>query len=233
VTVAVVDPKGGKKGLYGANAAVKGNLLLKGESADFSIPVPFEPKKFWLDKDHRVFGYFLSEERHPKWFFLLQGEKAVAAGDLDKAAALFERALAAKEPPPDDGRTVYYDSLKWQERTLNGRIELSRARLFLDRGDEAQADASLDKAQRALGDDDDTIQVLRARLEIRRGDFEKAYRRLRKGVLGTEDLDTSEAYALLAVAAQKAGHADDLAKALKKAKETGADVAVLSGVGGS
>jgi hypothetical protein len=233
VTVAVVDPKGGKKGMYGANAAVKGNLLMKGETAEFEIPVPYEPKKFWLDKDHRVFGYFLSEERHPKWFSLLQGEKAVAAGELDKAAALFERALAVKEPPPDDGRTVYYDSLKWQERTLNGRIELSRARLFLDRGDEAQAEASLDKAQRALGDDDDTVQVLRARLEIRRGDFEKAFRRLRKGVLGTEDLDTSEAYALLAVAAQKAGHAEDLAKALKKAKETGADVAVLSGVGGS
>ena len=233
VTVAVVDPKGGKKGLYGANAAVKGNLLLKGETADFEIPVPYEPKKFWLDKDHRVFGYFLSEERHPKWFFLLQGEKAVAAGELDKAAALFERALAAKEPPPDDGRTVYYDSLKWQERTLNGRIELSRARLFLDRGDEAKAEESLGKAGRALGDDDDTLQVLRARLEIRRGDFEKAFRRLRKGVLGTEDLDTSEAYALLAIAAQKAGHADDLAKALKRAKETGADVAVLSGLGNS
>lgn len=229
VTVAVVDPKGGKKGLYGANAAVKGNLLLKGETADFSIPVPFEPKKFWLDKDHRVFGYFLSEERHPKWYHLLQGQKAAAAGNLDEAAALYDKALTVKEPPPDDGRTVYYDSMKWQERTLNGRIELSRARLFLDRGDEAKAEDSLDKAQRALGDEDDTVQVLRARLEIRRGEFEKAFRRLRKGVLGTEDLDTSEAYALLAVAAQKSGHAEDLAKALKKAKETGADVSALSG----
>jgi hypothetical protein len=233
VTVAVLDPKGGKKGLYGANAAVKGNLLMKGETADFAIPVPYEPKNFWLDKDHRVFGSFLSEERHPKWFLYLQGQKAAAAGEPDKAEALYEKALTTKEPPPDDGRTVYYDSLKWQDRTLNGRIELSRARLFLDRGDEEQAEASLDKAQRALGDEDDTVQVLRARLEIRRGDFEKAFRRLRKGVLATEDLDSSEAYALLAVAAQKAGHAEDLAKALKKAKETGADVAVLSGVGGS
>lgn len=228
VTVAVVDPKGGKKGLYGANAAVKGNLLLKGESADFSIPVPYEPKKFWLDKDHRVFGYFLSEERHPKWYLHQQGEKAAVAGNLDEAAALYEKALAAKEPPPDDGRTVYYDNMKWQERILNGRIELSRARLFLDRGDEAKAEDSLDKAQRALGDEDDSIQVLRARLEVRRGDFEKAFRRLRKGVLGTEDLDTSEAYALLAVAAHKTGHAEDLAKALKKAKESGADMAALS-----
>ncbi|HEX3130265.1 MAG TPA: M1 family aminopeptidase [Thermoanaerobaculia bacterium] len=236
VTVAVVDPKGGKKGLYGANAAVKGNLLLRGETADFSIPVPYEPKKFWLDKDHRVFGYFLSEERHPKWYLYLQGEKAAAAGNLDEAAAFYEKALTAKEPPPDDGRTVYYDNLKWQERMLNGRIELSRARFFLDRGDEARAEESLDKAQRAFGDRDDTVQVLRARLEIRRGDFEKAFRRLRKGVLGTEDLDTSEAYALLAVAAQKAGHAEELTKAIKKAKETGADVSALSetsGAGGS
>lgn len=229
VTVAVNDPKGGKKGLYGANAVVKGNLLMKGETAEFAIPVPYEPKKFWLDKDHRVFAYFLSEERHPKWFLYLQGQKAAAAGEPDKAETLYQKALTTKEPPPDDGRTVYYDSLKWQDRTLNGRIELSRARLFLDRNDEAQAEASLEKAQRALGDDDDTVQVLRARLEIRRGDFEKAFRRLRKGVLGTEDLDTSEAYALLAIAAQKAGHADDLAKALKRAKETGADVAALGG----
>lgn len=229
VTVAVVDPKGGKKGIYGANAAVKGNLLLRGESADFAIPVPLEPKKFWLDKDHRVFGSFVSEERHPKWYHLLQGQQAAAAGNLDEAATLYEKALAAKEPPPDDGRTVYYDNMKWQERVLNGRIELSRARLFLDRGDEAKAEESLDKAQRAFGGKVDVIEVLRARLEIRRGDFEKAFRRLRKGVLGTEDLDTSEAYALLAVAAHKAGHTEELAKALKKAKETGADVAALSG----
>ncbi|MES1240599.1 MAG: M1 family aminopeptidase, partial [Acidobacteriota bacterium] len=233
VTVAVVDPKGGRKGLYGANAAVQGNLLLKGETADFSIPVPYEPKKFWLDKDHRVFGYFLSEERHPKWYLFLQAQKAAAAGNLEEAETLYEKALTVKEPPPDDGRTVYYDNLKWQERMLNGRIELSRARLFLDRGDEARAEESLDKAQRVFGDGYDTIQVFRARLDIRRGDFEKAFRRLRKGVLGTEDLDTSEAYALLAVAAQKTGHAEDLAKALRKAKETGADVAALSGMSGA
>jgi hypothetical protein len=229
VTVAVHNPKGGKTGLYGANAVVKGNLLMKGETAEFAIPVQYEPKKFWLDKDHRVFGSFLSEDRHPKWFLYLQGSKAAMAGEPDKAEALYQKALTAREPPPDDGRTVYYDSLKWQDRTLNGRIELSRARLFLDREDDAQAEASLDKAQRALGDDDDSVQMLRARLEIRRGDFEKAFRRLRKGVLGSEDLDTSEAYALLAVAAQKAGHADDFAKAFKKAKEAGVDVAALGG----
>jgi hypothetical protein len=71
--------------------------------------------------------------------------------------------------------------------------------------------------------------VLRARLEIRRGDYEKAYRRLRKGVIASETLETSEAYVLLAVAAQKAGHADDFLRALKRAKDTGADVSVLTG----
>jgi tetratricopeptide (TPR) repeat protein len=229
VTVAVHDPKGGKTGIYGANRVVQGNIRLQGESTEFAIDVPHEPKKFWLDRDHRVFGSFLSQERHPKLFLLLQGHKAATSGDPDAAAALYEQALKVKEPPPDDGRTVYYENLKRQERWLDGQIELSRARLFLDRGDEAAADSALDRAQRALGDDNETIRVLRARLEVRRGDYERAYKRLRKGVIASETLDTSEAYVLLAIAAQKTGNTEDFAKALKWAKETGADLAALGG----
>lgn len=225
-TVAVHDPKGGRAGLYGANRLATGNILVQGESTDFSIDVPHEPKRFWLDKDHRVFGSFVGQDRHPKWFLYLQGIKAAVAGDPAEAADLYEQALAAKEPAPDDGRTAYYEVMKIQNRMLNGRIELSRARLFLDRGDEPAAEAALDRAQRALSED--AVRLMRARLDIRRGDFESAFRRLRKGVLKTEELDSSEAYVLLAVAAQKSGHGEDFATALKKAKETGADLSALT-----
>ncbi len=230
VTIAVFNPKAGKAGKDGTNGAVRGNIVLKGESTEFAINLPHEPKRIWLDKDRRVFAYFLDEGRNPKWFHYLQGQTAAVAGDPAAAAASYDKALAAKEPPPDgDGRTVTYDDLKWRDRRLNAWIELSRARLHLDRDDEAAAEAAIGRAQRTLGDDDPNVRVLRARLEIRRGDYEKAYRRLRKGVIASETLDTSEAYVLLAVAAQKAGHTDDFLRALKWARDTGADVSVLTG----
>lgn len=230
VTIAVFNPEAGRAGKDGANGAVKGNIVLKGETTEFAINVKHQPRRLWLDKDKRVFAYFLDESRHPKWFNYLQGQAAAVAGDSAAAAAFYNKALAAKEPPPDDdGSTVTYDDLKWRERRLNAWIELSRARLHLDHEEEAAADAAISRAQRTLGDDDPNVRVLRARLEIRQGDYEKAYRRLRKGVIASETLYTSEAYVLLAVAAQKSGHADDFLRALKWARDTGADVSVLTG----
>jgi hypothetical protein len=230
VTIAVFNPKAGKAGKDGTNGAIRGTIVLKGENTEFAINLPHEPKRIWLDKDRRVFAYFLDESRNPKWFHYLQGQTAAVAGDPAAAAASYDKALTAKEPPPEDGsRTVTYDDLKWRNRRLNAWIELSRARLHLDRDDEAAAEAAIGRAQRTLGDDDPNVRVLRARLEIRRGDYEKAYRRLRKGVIASETLDTSEAYVLLAVAAQKAGHTDDFLRALKWARDTGADVSVLTG----
>lgn len=229
VTVAVYNPGAGRAGKDGANGAVKGNIVLKGETTEFAINVKYEPKRLWLDKDRRVFASFLNEARNPKWFQYLQGQTAAVAGDPTAAAAFYDKALVAKEPPPDDGRTVTYENLKWQERRLNAWIELSRARLNLDHGDEAAAEAAIGRAQRTLGEDDPMVRVLRARLEIRRGDYEKAYRRLRKGIIASETLETSEAYVLLAVAAQKSGHGDDFLRALKWARDTGADVSVLTG----
>lgn len=229
VTIAVFNPKAGKPGRDGTNGAIRGNIVLKGETTEFAINLQHEPRRIWLDKDKRVFAYFLDEGRNPKWFFYLQGQTAAMAGDPAAAAAFYDKALAAKEPLPDDGTTLDYNTSKLRERHLNAWIELSRARLHLDREDEAAAEAAIGRAQRTLGDDDPNVRVLRARLDIRRGDYEKAYRRLRKGVIASETLDTSEAYVLLAVAAQKAGHADDFLRALKWARDTGADVSVLTG----
>lgn len=229
IVVGVYDPKGGKTGPEGANVAVQGNVLLKGETTELSIDVEHEPRRVWMDRDHRVFGSFLSQDRNPKVFLYIQGQKAAVAGDTAAALSLFDQALAAKELPPDDGRTVYYENMKWLERVLNGGIELDRARLLLDRGDEAAAEQALDRAQRSFGREYQEVNVVRARLEVRRGEYEKAYRRLRRGVIARETLDTSEAFALMAVAARQSGHTEEFATALKKAKETGVDVAALGG----
>ncbi|HEX7181859.1 MAG TPA: M1 family aminopeptidase [Thermoanaerobaculia bacterium] len=216
-------PKG--KGRDGANALIRGNIQVKGESTKFALEVANEPKGVWLDRDGRVLGHFFDENQNPKRALFFQGLREAAAGRLDEAAALYDQALAAKEPPPEDtGRTVYWQNIQWARRVLNALIELSRARLFLDLGRDEDAEASLDRAQKVLGKDHDSIELLQSRLDVRRGSYDRAFRRLRKGGAGS-----GETYALLAIAARETGHTEYLEEALKKARENGADLALLTG----
>jgi len=219
VEIAAYDPKQGKgKGPDGANATVRGNLLLKGESTAFEIPVESEPKRFWLDRRARVFGRFFDESRSPKRVLFFEAVKAVAAGRQEEARALFDRAAAAEEPAAEEG--AYYADVQWSRRLMNAQIELGRARLLLDQGKDDEAEAALGKSARFL-DDTGEFKLLQSRLAVRRGSYDKAFRQLRKEDLG------SEGYALLAVAARASGHGEDYEKALKKARERGADVATL------
>ncbi len=75
---------------------------------------------------------------------------------------------------------------------------------------------------------DEEIKLLESRLDMRRGQFDKAFRRLRKGLLRAGSLDSTEGYVLLAIAARKTGHGEEFDQALKKAKESGADLALLN-----
>lgn len=228
VEIAVYDPKQGKgKGKNGANSSIQGNILVKGESTEFTIDVEHEPKAFWLDRKAQVFGRFFDENRHPKRLLALQGAKAAAAGKLDQAEALYRQALDAEEPPPDTDETVYYQDLQWVRRVMNARIELYRARLFLEQGREKEAEDCLDRAQRFYKNSEE-FKLLQARLDVRHGDYPKAFQRLRKG-LKTGDLASSEGYALLAIAARQSGHTEEFEKALKRARENGADVSALTG----
>lgn len=216
-------PKG--KGRDGANALIRGNIQVKGESTKFALEIANEPKGVWLDRDGRVLGHFFDESQNPKRALFFQGLREAAAGRLDKAAVLYDQALAAKESPPEDtGRTVYWQNIHWARRVLNALIELSRARLFLDLGRDEDAEASLDQAQKVLGKDHDSIELLQSRLDIRRGSYDRAFRRLRRRGMGS-----GETYALLAIAARETGHTEELEEALKRARENGADLALLTG----
>jgi len=206
---------------------VRGNIFVKGESTEFAIDVENEPKAFWLDRKARVFGRFFDENRHPKRMLTFQGVKAAAAGRLDEAAAFYEKALAVEEPPPDTGETVYYQDVQFARRVMNARIELARARLLLEQGRDKEAEAALNKAER-MYEDAEEFKILQARIDVRRGDYPKAFQRLRKG-LRTGDLYSSEGYALMAIAAHESGHMEEYEKALKKARESGADVGALTG----
>ncbi|HEY7213661.1 MAG TPA: M1 family aminopeptidase, partial [Thermoanaerobaculia bacterium] len=226
VEIATYDPKQPKgKGKDGANSTVRGNILVKGESTEFAIDVEHEPKAFWLDRKARVFGRFFDEQRHPKRLLTFQGVKAAAAGHADEAEELYRKALETEEPPPETGETVYYQDLQLARRIMNARIELARARLLLDQGKEQEAEAALDRSQRFYKDDEE-FQLLRSRLDVRRGDYKKAFQRLLKG-LGSL---SGEGYALLAIAAHETDHSVAFEDAAKKARENGADLTVLAGV---
>jgi hypothetical protein len=229
VEIEVFNPKRPKsKSKNGANATVRGNLLLQGESTIIAIDgLEHEPKAFWLDRNARVFGRFFDENRHPKRMLIFQGVKAAAAGKPNEAEAFYKRALETEEPPPDTGETVYYQDLQWARRIMNARIELARTRLLLDQGKEEDAEKALDRAQRFYSDSQE-FKVLKARLEVRRGDYQKAFQRLRKGLLRDGEIDSTEGYVLLAIAAKATSHQTEFDEAIKEARQNGADLAALT-----
>ena len=77
------------------------------------------------------------------------------------------------------------------------------------------------------------LKVLEARLAIRAGDAERAFKLLDKAINRRGDIESTEGLLLLAIAARKTGNEAELAEALEAAEEKGADVALLSRVGGS
>ena len=130
-------------------------------------------------------------------------------------------------------------------------IRVSLARLYLDLARDRDAEDQLRQADQlatALGDHQRMERdTLWARLELRRSDFEQAYRRLkhtmrtaapRRQVRDGDGLLTqmrlrsevqafTEAYALFAVAALETGNVDDYAWAVAGARERGMDTLLL------
>ena len=216
------------------NATARGHILLRGEKTDIEIPLDQEPKDFWLDPQQAVFGRFFNESHNPKRVLFHQGMDAAAAGRAGDAEALFTRALAAEvEVTTNPMASLLRDEgqIRRQGKLLDALIELNRARLFLDQGDDAQAQPAFDRARKALAPYSswfqEDLKVIESRLDIRRGDYDKAFKRLNKGLLRRGTLDSTESFILLAIAAQATGHTAELKEATEAAKENGADLALL------
>ena len=226
------DESKGRKKEKAANATLRGHVLLQGERTPLAIEVEHEPKGFWLDRHEVVFGKFFNESRHPKRMLFYQGLDAAAAGQDAQAEALYAKALTAEVHAAGAEEGTAKGDLKREARLLDAQIELGLSRLHLEQGKDADAEAALGRARRVLGSYggwvDEEIKLLEARLDMRRGQFDKAFRRLRKGLLRAGSLDSTEGYVLLAIAARKTGHNEELEEALKKAKENGADLALLN-----
>ncbi len=236
VEIAVYDParEGKKKEKAAGNALVQGNIMLQGEKTDFAIGVEYEPKGFWLNRNDEVFGIFFDGSRNPKRILYFRGLDAAAAGRAAEAESFFAQALAAEvESVPDPGAARDKGLLKEEGRLTNAQIEISRTRLYLDQGRHAEAKESFDRARRLMGDYrgwfSEELKILESRLEMSRGVYDKAFKRLNKGLLRGGGLDSTEGYVLLAIAAKQTSHKEEFDKAVKQAKENGADVSVLTG----
>lgn len=227
--------KKGKKAETAANATILGRMLLTGPTTPLAITVEHEPKELWLDRKEEVFGRFFNESRNPKRVLYYQGIDATAAGQAAEAEALYARALAAPVEVIPEGEKGRQGELKREGRELDARIELGRARLYLEQGRDAEAQAAFERAHRVLGTYggwiEEELKVVESRLDIRRGDFDRAFKRLRKGLLARGSIDSTEGYLLLAIAAKATGHGEELEQALKAAREGGVDVALLAGGG--
>jgi Peptidase family M1 domain len=223
--------KGKKKG-QDPNATARGHMLIRGEITAIQVDLDYEPKTFYLDRNAAVFGRFFNESHRPKKVLFYQGLDSAAAGRADEAEALFLRALASEVAPLVDPKNQFEkEALRREGRSVDGQIELSRARLFLDREKDAEAQAALDRGTRLLGPSSgwvrEEVRALESRLDLRRGQAERVFKRLRKGLLQNEDIDSTESFVLLAIAAQATGNRNELQRAVKTAKENGADLTLL------
>jgi len=171
-------------------------------------------------------GYFAG------WFHgRVQGMEAAAAGRPAEAEAFFRRALEAEvESPAAADAASDRQEMKREGRFLDAMVQLQLARLALDQGKDEAAQDAFDQANKVLRGFvrfTEELQVTESRLDLRHGDFDRAFKRLRKGLLRRQTLEGTESYVLLAIAAQATRHQEELEQAVKAARDNGADLALL------
>ena len=214
------------------NQWLSGRIRLEGASEEFEIPVDFEPLDFVLDSHEIVFARFFNETREPKRTTFYRGIDAMNEGQPERAEALFQQALDAAvygaEAAPEHATRAGEREAEWLDYTIRVRL----ARLLLDAGRLDDAEAVLRQAAKSdsssvLGMRDPSLRVLQARLGLLRGETQQSFKTLR-ALVRKEALETTEAWLLLAIAADASGEAAVLDEALDKAEERGAELGPLA-----
>jgi hypothetical protein len=230
----------------------RGQLVLEGRRDGFRIETEGRPADLRLDPRGEILAWFYSARTHPKRFLHHQAEDLAAEGELSAAESRYLEALAspavATAPDPLTGRR------RWSGAggAPDVRIRLALARVYLDQGRFSEAEQALDDVDAELEAWDRVLfrvqrDALRSRLEILRGDYQPAFRRLKKTLrlasprhlrvpwrslilriqLNTEREAVTEAYSLLAIAAHETGNREVLRWALQEARDRQVDVSRL------
>lgn len=203
------------------NFTVFGRATLKGTSSDLTVNLTEKPVRFLLDPDKTVPAQFICRSCDPKNVLRIQGSRRLDAGDLEGAEKLFMRALEAPygplDPPKNVAEKMVHDRAT---RDAQAAIYYYLAKLEIERGQEDQAWSSLKLGRQVVASDvADWVVYLgnnqEARLLLRQGQAKKAYQILWRDMVPDKN-NTTEGWALLAIAAKELGEQQSLEKALKK-----------------
>jgi hypothetical protein len=220
-----------KRRQLGSRTELYGSVTLQGASSTFEVNTQDKPVRFWLDRKGEVLADFYCAGREPKRVLFYRGLDLAAAGDWDEAEAVLRRGLTASARR-DPERPASSRDGEGGGRSLDTRIHLHLARIYLDRGMLEPAQAEFDVAWGRMDEVDrwrydPFVENLQSRLAIHRGDYDGAYRRLRESLLDSARGHTVEGLVLLAIAARETDHPDVARRAAGMAALQGADVSLL------
>jgi hypothetical protein len=230
-----------------------GQVVLEGRRDGFRIETDRRPVDVRLDPRGELLAWFYSAQGHPKRFLHYEAEDLAAAGELAAAESRYLEALASPaEAATRDPLASGSDGEGIQGRVQDVKIRLALTRVYLDQGRLDEAEQALDAIDGELETWDRMMfrmqrDALRSRLEILNGDFEPAYKRLKKTLrlasprrvrvpwrnlmlqlqLNTERAAVTEAYSLLAIAAHETGNRNVFRWALSEARDRRVDVSAL------
>ena len=209
-----------------------GRLVLSGETSPFRLGTAEQPRIFWLDRFHEVFGRFLAESRWPRRAAFERGTALAAGGAVEEAEQVWLAAFG-QEVVTADERLLGIDlDLERESRLVDVSIRLALARLYLDEGRLDDAARQLELASDRLGRQDRwrferELLALEARLALRAGRADEAAQQLRRAVVRDRDMASAETAALLALASRLAGRQDEYLEACEEALDRGVDLGPL------
>ncbi|HKQ63259.1 MAG TPA: M1 family aminopeptidase [Candidatus Polarisedimenticolaceae bacterium] len=224
----------------------EGRFFLDAPRGEFTLQTDTRPVALALDPYGELLARFYSVRRQPKRVLRLRASDRELAGDSEGAERLYLDVLRTAAPAPTEA-SASPGELRDLRRPLpqdDAAARLALARIYLERGKGAEAKAQLDAAEALL--EDSTLyrverEVLQARVELAAGSAAAAHQRLRKLLrtatlrdigwrsvfarlqLGADGAAAAEAFAVLAIAAQRVGSLEDASWALQQARERHVD----------
>jgi hypothetical protein len=224
----------------------EGRVFVRGPQDAFVLETKWRPRDLQLDPAGEILAWFHAADRTPREFLTYRAEDLALQGRTAEAEQAYLEALAL--PPDPDPRDDDPASLLEQRSSAPDyegvRIRFALSRLRLDQGREDEVEAHLAEIEDILRGDDTTYrlerEVLASRIDLRRGEADRAYRRLGRTLrlafpvngptessrlwrwrLGSTGPVLTEALALFGIAARAVGDEEESGWALREAAQRG------------